>query len=180
MPTTPRLAPWDHVEELSNKLERLIAVLEAWFPTAPPITPPPEWPGWEPVLLKLDEIKNLLQEKAIADNWVAKSPEEILRQAIRTVGSFTSEMVNWTKGKRLVLVIRNTLDQALLVQPIGNIREAPESAINIGLPMVCAAFNGRISIGFAWDDWQPFIGCIITTVIAPTAGEAWVEAVLQE
>ena len=175
-PTTPRLAPWDHVEALCNKLDRLIAILEGAAPA-----PPPEWPGWEPVLSKLDEIKNQLKELTITavTTWEAKEPEEIYRESIRTVGTFHSELVNWKKGKRLVLKVKNTLNQAVQIQPIGNIRDAIDGAVNIGASLPCPA-NSYISVGPAWDDWHPFIGCDITTAVAPTSGEVKVEAVIQE
>jgi len=176
-PTTPRLAPWDHVEALVNKLDRLIAVLEG----AAPAAPPPEWPGWEPVLSKLEEIRVQLAELKITvtTTWEAREPEKIYRQSIRTIGTFHSELVNWKKGKRLLLKVKNTLNQIVQIQPIGNIRDAIDGAVNILPAWPCAA-NGYISVGLAWDDWHPFIGCDITTAVAPTAGEVKVEVVVQE
>jgi len=97
-PTTPRLAPWDAVQDLCNRLDRLIALLEGVAPPAPP-APPPEWPGWEPVISKLNEIKVLLGELEIKVSapWVAKEPEEIYKASIRTAGTFHSDkMVKWT------------------------------------------------------------------------------------
>ena len=200
-PTTPRLAPWDAVQELCNKLDRLIAVLEAWAPAAPPAppvewpgwepitqkldelidimagvapAPPPEWPGWEPVISKLDEIRNKLEV------WVAKEPEEIYKKAIRATGTFYSDrMVNWTKGKRLLLRVDSTLNQSAQIQAIGNIRNTREGAVDINSALTCDA-NGRITIGLAWDDWQPYIGCKITVSTAPASGDLTIEAVIQE
>ncbi|MBW2561255.1 MAG: hypothetical protein JRE40_10440 [Deltaproteobacteria bacterium] len=194
--TTPRLAPWDHVEALCNKLDRLIALMEAWAPTAPPPTapppappptapppaPPPEWPGWQPVISKLDEIKSQLAELEIKVTapWVAKETEEIFRRAITTAGTFYSDkMVNWTEGKRLLLKVTSSLDQAVQIQAIGNINNAKDGATDINAPKPCAA-GGRISIGLAWDDWHPYIGCEITIAVAPTAGTLVISAVVQE
>lgn len=179
-PTTPRLAPWDHVEALCNKLDRLITILEGVVPPAPP-APPLEWPGWTPVISKLDEIKNELKELTITavTTWEAREPEEIYRQSIRTIDTFHSELVNWKKGKRLLLKVKNTLNQAVQIQLIGNIRDAIDGAVDIPPAWPCAA-NGYISVGLAWDDWHPFIGCDITTAVAPTSGELKVQVVVQE
>ena len=173
--TTPRRAPWDHVEELCNKLDKLIALLEAWVPTAPT-----EWPGWGPVTSILDEIKELLGALEITAPWVAKEPEEIFRQAIRATGTLKSDrMANWTKGKRLLIRVDSSLDQAVQIQATGNIGNTVNGAVDIGPAYTCDA-GGRISIGLAWDDWQPYIGCEITIATAPTTGNLIILAVIQE
>ena len=180
-PTTPSLAPWDAVQNLCNRLDRLIALLEGVAPPAPP-PPPPEWPGWEPVISKLEEIKSQLKtlEISVTTTWEAAEPVEIYRESIRTIGTFPSELVNWKKGKRLLLKVKNTLDQDAQIQPIGNIRNAVDGAVNIGIILPPCPANGNISIGLAWDDWHPFVGCDITTAVAPISGELKVEAVIQE
>jgi len=179
-PTTPRLAPWDHVEALCNKLDRLIALFEGVAPPAPP-PPPPEWPGWEPVISKLDEIKNQLKtlEISVTTTWEAKEPKEIYREAIRTADTFHSELVNWKKGKRLILKVNNTLNQAVQIQTIGNIIDAIDSSVDINGPLPCTA-HSYISIGLAWDDWQPYIGANIIVATPPTAGVLTISAVIQE
>lgn len=179
-PSTPRLAPWDHVDDLCNKLDKLIAVLEAWAPTAPPITPPLEWPGWEPVISKLNEIKEQIGKLEFTAPWVAKEPEEIFRKAIRAAGTLNSDkMTNWTKGKRLLLRADSSLDQAVQIQATGNIENSVNGAVGIPVAEPCPA-GGKISIGLAWDDWHPYIGCQITIAIAPTTGMLIVSAVIQE
>jgi len=144
--------------------------------------PPVEWPGWEPVITKLEEIKVKLGELEIkvTTPWVAKEPEEIFRQAIRTAGTFSSDkMVNWTEGKRLLLRVDSSLDQAAQIQAIGNIGNTVNGAVDINAPQPCAA-GGRISIGFAWDDWHPYVGCEITVAVVPTIGTMTISAVIQE
>ena len=179
-PTTPRLAPWDAVQELCNRLDRLIALLEGAAP-APP-APPPEWPGWEPVISKLEEIRRRLEvlEITVTTPWVAKEPEEIYKKGIRTTGTFYSDkMVNWTRGKRLLLRVDSSLNQAVQIQPIGNIRNSKEGAVDINSALPCTA-NGKITIGLAWDDWHPYIGAKITVSTAPASGDITIEAVIQE
>lgn len=177
VPTTPGTTTpteWPGIDELCNKLDRLITVMESWVPTSP------EWPGWDPVINKLDEIKVLLGPFALTAPWVAKAPEEIFRKSIRAVGILNSDkMVNWTKGKRLLLRVDSSLNQAVEIQAVGNIGNTVNGAVDIGTAYTCDA-GGRISIGLAWDDWQPYIGCKITIATAPTTGILIIAAVIQE
>lgn len=178
--TTPKLAPWDHVEALCNKLDQLITLIEAWAPTAPPPAPPVEWPGWEPVISKLDEIKRQLAEITITTPWVAKAAEEIYRESIRTADTYyTYKMVDWNKGKRLLLRVESSLDQSVQIQPLGNINNSVQGSVDINGSLDCAA-HSNISIGFAWDDWHPYVGAKIIVATAPTTGVLTIKAVIQE
>jgi len=164
--STPRLSPWEHVEELVKRLDRLIALLEAQ-------APPGELPGWGPILEKLDRIIALI-------GWEAKEAEEIFSLSIRTVGVFFSDsMVRWTRGKRLLLKVESSLDQNVQIQIIGNVSDRLDAAVDINGPFVCVA-GGNITIGLAWDDWHPYVGARITTAIAPTVGLLRIWAVIQE
>jgi len=169
--STPRLAPWEHVEELCKKLDKLIALLEGVAPA----------PGWDPVTSKLDEILREIKALEVAvTTWVAKEPEEIYRGSIRAAGAFYSDkMVNWTKGKRLLLKVDSSLNQAIQIQAIGNINNARDEAVDINGPLPCVA-NGKMTIGLAWDDWHPYVGVEITVAVAPTAGILTIWAVVQE
>ncbi|GAI85897.1 unnamed protein product, partial [marine sediment metagenome] len=119
-------------------------------------------------------------EVTVSTPWVAKEPEEIYRYAIRTIGTFYSnKMVDWTRGKRLVIKVESSLDQAVQIQVIGNTVDDMELATDINGPFPCTA-NGNISVGLAWDDWHPFIGVRITTAVAPTSGILTISAVVQE
>ncbi|MBA7682327.1 hypothetical protein ES703_90677 [subsurface metagenome] len=118
-------------------------------------------------------------EVIVKTPWVAKEPEEIFREPITSADTFYSRIVNWTEGKRLVIKVESTLNQAVQIQVIGNIIESVTKATDIGPPLPCAA-NSNISVGPAWDDWHPFIGVRITTAVAPTAGILKIDAVIQE
>ncbi len=119
-------------------------------------------------------------EVTVSTPWVAKEPEEIYRFAIRTTGTFYSnKMVDWTRGKRLVIKVESSLDQAVQIQVIGNTVDDVELATDINGPFPCTA-NGNISIGLAWDDWHPYIGVRVTSAVAPTAGILKIEDVIQE
>ena len=174
--STPRLAPWDHVQALCNKLDRLIALLEGAAPA-----PPAEWPGWDPVISKLDEIKNQLKELTITavTTWEAAEPVEIYRESIRAAGTSYTEFIDWKRGKRLILKVKNTLDQGVQIQAIGNINNAIDDATEINTAKPCLS-NSSISIGPAWDDWHPYIWAKITVAVAPTTGTLTISAVIQE
>lgn len=170
--TTPRLAPWDHVEALCQKLDRLIKILEAWpVPPTPPAPPTPPEPGVPPAP----------PEITVSTIWQAKATEELFNQALRLAGTYNTEMVDFRKGKRLVLKVTNTLDQPVTVQPIGNIVQGVVGATDINGPFPpCAAFS-NMSIGLAWDDWTLWVGCTLTIALPnPTVGSLKVEAVVQE
>jgi len=127
------------------------------------------------------DFKRLLQAAltSIVALWKAKTPEQIYSADIRTAATFYSTMVDWTEGKRLVIKVESSLDQACIIQPIGNITDTITRAVDINAPLPCTA-NGNISIGFAWDDWHPYIGIEIVTAIAPTAGTLTIWGVVQE
>ena len=119
-------------------------------------------------------------EVSVKTSWEAKEPEQIFDQALRSIGTFvTDKMVDWTKGKRLLLKVESSLDQACTIQMLGNTSGSFLLPINIGVPAACPA-GGNISIGPAWDDWHPFIAARITTAIAPTAGILKIWTVVQE
>jgi len=163
-PTTPKLAPWDAVQNLCNRLDRLIEILETW-----PAPPAPPEPGVPPA-----------PEVTVSTIWQAKPAEKIFGQAIRLAGTYTSEMADFRKGKRIILKVTNTLDQVVNVLVIGNIVQGIAGATNI-TPVVlpCAAFS-NISFGLAWDDWTLWVGCTLTIAANPTVGTLKVEAVVQE
>jgi hypothetical protein len=119
-------------------------------------------------------------EVTVSAPWVAKDPEEIFTKAIRTAEVFYSDkMVNWTRGKRLLIKVESSLDRDCDIQVIGNIADTRELAVDVGDLLPCAA-NGNISAGLAFDNWHPYIGVRIITAIAPTAGILTITATIQE
>lgn len=120
-------------------------------------------------------------EVTVKTPWVAKEPEEIFSQTIRTVGVFFSDkMINFTNGKRLSIKVESTLNQACQIQVLGNIADTRELAVDIYPAALPCAANGNISAVLAWDNWHPYIGVSITTALAPTVGILTVTAVIQE
>jgi len=121
-------------------------------------------------------------EVTVKTAWVAKEPEEIYRFAIRTDGTFYSnKMVDWTRGKRLLVKVESSLDKEVQIQLIGNIVDDMELATDIDTPKPCPA-NDYISIGPAWDHWCPYIGVkiVVDAALVPTKGLLTISAVSQE
>ena len=119
-------------------------------------------------------------EVTVKTAWVANEPEEIYRFAIRTAGTFYSnKMVDWTRGKRLLVKVEYSLDKEVQIQLIGNIVDDMELATDIDIPKTCPA-NDNISIGPAWDHWCHYIGVKITVATAPAKGLLTISAVSQE
>lgn len=183
-PSTPRLAPWDHVDLLCNKLDRLIAIMEAQVPTTievPEGTTGPtiiRYPALEPVTNKLEEIKKLIEQQVVT--WVAKDPIQIFRQEIRTADTFYGDnLIDWRRGKRFLLHVVSSLNQAASIQLIGNINNAKDNSTDVGGVKSCPA-NDSIDIVPDWDDWHPFIGAKIVTATAPTSGILLIWGVIQE
>lgn len=139
-------------------------------------------------ILILDAVKGITPgggvpggvEVTVLTPWVAKEPELIFQQAIRSVGTFDANtMVDFTHGKRMVIKVESSLNQPIIIQPVGNQTNSYQLATNINGPLPCIA-NGNITIGFAWDDWLPYVGIRITVGAAPTAGIISIWAVIQE
>ncbi len=147
--------------QVADSNAQLITLLQQWL--AAPGVPPGEG-----------------VEVTVKTPWVAKEPEEIYRFAIATAGTFYSnKMVDWTRGKRLLVKVESSLDQDVDIQLIGNIVDDMELATDIDIAKTCPA-NDNISIGPAWDHWCPYIGVKITVAVAPTAGLLTISAVSQE
>jgi len=184
-PTTPRKAPWDHVEELCNKLDLLISALGVTAPVEPGVPPvlpevPPEFPSYGPIVEKLEEIKKLLTVLDIKGviSWQAGPIQQLYYEKITTAATFSSEMINWKEGKRLMIKATSTLDQDATIQVVGNIENTVIGSVNINAGLNCAA-NSAITVGLAWDDWHPYIGCQITLATAPTKGMMKIQALIQ-
>ena len=145
--------------EVAERQAALIELLEKWLAAQ----------GIEPGI-----------QVTILTPWVAKEPEEIFEQEIRSTGTFyTDKMVDWTKGKRILFKVESTLNQPVQIQLIGNTVDSLNLTTDINAPQPCPA-NSNISIGPAWDDWHPYIGVRITAAVAPTAGILTIWAVIQE
>lgn len=112
--------------------------------------------------------------------WVAREPVVIFDQEVRQAGIIRADlMVDYANGKRAIIKVESSLDQAVDIQTVGNIVDSFDSATDIGPSVPCAA-NDAISIGLAWDDWHPWIGVVINMAVVPTAGRLRIIVVIQE
>ena len=124
-------------------------------------------------------------EVTVRTPWVAKEPEQIFSQAIRSAGTYYSDkMVDWTEGKRILFKVESSLNWDVNIQLIGNTTDTKDLATDIGLALPCTA-NGNISVGPAWDDWHPYVGVRIIVPPPPPepfepAGILTISAVVQE
>jgi hypothetical protein len=117
---------------------------------------------------------------SILTPWVAGDPDLIFEQAIRNAGTFfTTKRVDFRRGKRLIMRAENTLDQAVILQTIGNFQDTEVGATDIGLAVPGPA-NTNTSIGLAWDDWHPYIALRMTIAVAPANGFLRIYSVTQE
>jgi len=150
--------------ELSERQATLASLLEQWLATQG-VPGVPGVPGIE---------------VTVSTPWVAKEPQLIFQQAIRAAGNFQSDdLVDYRNAKRVVFKVESSLNQACIVQLVGNITKSFSLATNINGAFPCPA-NGNITIGLAWDDWQPFIGVQITVAVAPVTGMLTIWQVMQE
>jgi len=169
--TTPKVAPWDAVQELCNRLDRLISLIEAWVP----VTAPPGVPG----VPSVPGVPGAPVELTIATQWKAGEPIEIFKERIRTAGTFYSpRLIDFRNGKRLVLKTESTLNQPVQIQAVANIYDNRVGIVEIGPITPCPA-NESTTIGLAWDDLTPYVGMRIAVATAPTTGELKIEGVVQ-
>jgi len=141
---------------------------------------PPEFPSYDPIVEKLEEIKNLLAVLDIKGviSWQAGPIQQLYYEKINTAATFSSEMMNWKEGKRVLFKATSTLDQDATIQVVGNIENSVVGSVNINAGLSCAA-NSAITVGLAWDDWHPYIGCQMTLATAPTKGMMKIQALIQ-
>lgn len=119
-------------------------------------------------------------EVTISTPWIAKAPETIFNQEVRAVGTVDCDrMADYRRGKRILIKVESSLDQAVNIQVVGNIEDSMGLATNLNAALPVAA-NGNITIGLAWDDWHPFVGARIIIGVAPTTGRLKVEYSIQE
>jgi hypothetical protein len=118
--------------------------------------------------------------ESILTPWVARDAVVIFDQEVRQAGVIPANlMVDYSNGKRTIIKVESSLDQAADIQTIGNIDNNFDSATDIGPSLPCP-INDNISIGLAWDDWHPWISVRMNLAIAPTAGRLKIVVVIQD
>ena len=112
-----------------------------------------------------------------ASLWFAQDPVTIYNARPAGIGTFPSTWFNFNNRKRASVVILNSMDQAISVQLVGNGLQDFVTAVNIGAahalaiggPLPIVPTSTSIGIGTN-DDWIPYLGINITTLIAPASG----------
>ncbi|MFA5186793.1 MAG: hypothetical protein WC551_09975 [Patescibacteria group bacterium] len=118
--------------------------------------------------------------ESVLTPWVARDAVVIFDQEVRQAGDIPADlMVDYSNGKRAIIKVESSLDQAADIQTIGNIVDSFDSSTDIGPVIACPA-NDNISIGLAWDDWHPWIGVRMNLAVAPTAGRLRIAVVIQD
>ncbi len=112
--------------------------------------------------------------------------EFLILGAIRMQGTttvtFGERMADTRHARNLVFIVRNSQNQAITVQVVGDSANSPRNpAVNVGSSQSVAA-NTTISIipQIEWW-WHPWMGIKLTTgSTAPTTGQIQVDAFVQE
>jgi hypothetical protein len=117
-------------------------------------------------------------------DYLYQTPVELYNAMPPGIATYSSIWFDWRNGKRLLIDIVSTLNQAVVIQLVGNMVADFNSAKAIGGPLNCPAYVAPnlsgLDIGLAWDDWHPYIGVLITTAVAPVSGTIVVNAIEQK
>jgi len=91
---------------------------------------------------------------------------------------------DFRNGKRLLIDVVSTLDQACVIQLVGNsITGSYATAKLVGGPLACpigVPTTSGLDIGVGInDDWHPYIGLIINCAVLPAAGNLAINGIMQ-
>ena len=87
-------------------------------------------------------------------------------------------MVDCRKANRILLNVVNGFNQEVTVKVTGNITDSIDSAKEIHAFNIAAGASG--SYGFRFEEWQPFVACTVTPLVAPTQGTVSASVIKQE
>lgn len=168
-PSLPQMAPWEAVQQLTKRLDRLITLFEARAPALGITVEAPTFPApGAPTTIE------------VTAPWRAGEPIEIHRDNHRAAGTFyTAKLADFRNAKRLVLRVHSELDQDVQITVVGNLRNSRTGVVEKGLALPCVA-KTDIEIGLSYDDWTCFVGAKIVITTAPTEGYLQIEVVVQE
>jgi hypothetical protein len=101
-------------------------------------------------------------------------PELVFDRALRTVGMITSDIIDLSQVRRIIVKGKSTLDQDVYLQLIGDLfnpMDIPTLISNAFLLPAGSGTTSAIEIGFEESDWQPYIAIQVTTLVVPTVGQ---------
>lgn len=139
-------------------LRELTAVLSGQAPSAP----------GQPPSIAIAAPKLGIRTEAIISGYNARSTETIN----------PSKLANCISAVRVVVVIRNSLNQDVSYSIIGNTSDSYASAFTIATA-TCTTLTSAI-YQFLFEDWMPYVGALITPSVGPSAGSIDVFVIVQE
>ena len=164
--STPEEAPWREIEALTARLDSLTSVLEKMAGITPGVPGIPGLPGLpgSGATLSAGPINQILLRTA--------------NQLVPTPTLHESFPIDWTSGARLLIKAESTLDQPVTLQAVGNISNAIFRSVNINGAFILPP-SGNLTIGFAWDDWHPWVWVRGTLAVQPTKGQLIVSYIIE-
>jgi hypothetical protein len=106
-------------------------------------------------------------------------PSLVFERSMRQIEVVTSDVCDLSNVRRIIVKAKSTLDQIVQLQLIGdmfNPMDTPTLISGSYLVPMGSVTVGSLSIGFADDDWQPYVAVQLTTLVAPTVGriQIWI------
>jgi hypothetical protein len=101
-------------------------------------------------------------------------PALVLTSNLRLATVLTSDIADLSQIRRIIVKAKSTLDQQVSLQLIGDMfspMDVPTLISGSYLVPVGSVTVSSLSIGFADDDWQPYVAVQLTTLVAPTVGQ---------
>jgi hypothetical protein len=101
-------------------------------------------------------------------------PALVLTSNLRLATVLTSDIADLSQIRRIIVKAKSTLDQQVSLQLIGDMfspMDVPTLISSSYLVPVGSVTVSSLSIGFADDDWQPYVAVQLTTLVAPTVGQ---------
>lgn len=87
-------------------------------------------------------------------------------------------MADCRKAIRVTILVNNGLDQDTRLDVIGNDADNYSGGLVISSKNIPA--NERLAYGLKIEEWMPYISCTLTPLVAPTAGNVYAVAIVQE
>jgi hypothetical protein len=92
-------------------------------------------------------------------------------------GTYYSTMVDFTSAKHVLYQVKNTCDQPITVQAIGNVTSDNTTADLIDGVIAVVPVNGSVLVQIDLDDWTPYSGLQIIIPAGITLGTVVVNAI---
>lgn len=111
-------------------------------------------------------------KSSISHLWLKKKPSS-------TDVIIGELLVDVSSGYRIALVCNNNTDKDVEVRAIGNMYASLSSGVPLSVWHTCQE-HGIFVIMLKRSEWLPYITAEIQSLVVPTTGEVYVDAVVQE